>query len=246
METSEQKKWADLALRTKDENTPEGYVFVGRGHASDWLEIIFGNIPCRKRVRGRWETGLAALGSLSEADYAVRVGTWERATGLKFLETKETKSMNIYTKKLPGLIDTALHILKEKGHDWKKDDTDYTHLLFTGTSLWSGNGGSTDFTEVSAAEFITAIQSVPEQKKTVSVKISGVNAVITEKNVSVGCQLYTKEEILGLKATIEESRKKKINLPEKEEITISFGPPTISCGGYVFSEADLNKVITEF
>ncbi len=258
MKQSEQEKYRGLSKLTAEKLVPTGHVYVGMG-IEDGLEKVFGrgSIVCFADPNLKWEL-LRRAGCVESYHYAVTIKQWEEATGLTYLyeEIEEKKTQTIFhAEHIDGLGAVALAILKKKDIEvyerFLKPGASRCLFINTESSLVAGIEDTPNKKhQVSTGEFIKVLESLPDKIIEIKYSIRGLDVIIDQDGVRIGCQRYNQEEIAGLsKIVLAAYEPRKIALEGRSVISLVPQEIAIVCDGNKFSKNDmlvLNEKIDEF
>ncbi len=248
-----ERDWAALAR----EKIKEGFVYIGVGQKKGLKYIFDGVIYSTYDRVGALDRG-GNVGAYDDLDYYVEISLWEKVTGLNYqetikeTETKEKTMKKIRTSNVNGMARLAAGIAKNKLIKTVRDTIPYENsggFIFynpntsvSGSNLFgfSDSGPWDSFEMVSAGEFITALESLPDKPKILKIKIGSAEAEISADKIKVGCQEYTATEIQTIKSQVAKYRKSEtLRFSDKKDIIISESGLTCDGTRITFEELDL-------
>lgn len=218
MRTQDKQRFAKLAARTVEENTPEGFVFVGSGRTGG---LPFGDCLIPREEGKKWDGGDDNNnGFYSDWDYGCNIATWEEKTGLvfsKIVQNKQVESMKedpyiTQFKKLPAPYkEICLYCYREKPYGSRPKNVDDPAKALQEGFEWSETEyGEVFFDEVRNAIMGGKYPEVPNfaYRKVIKGFLS-YDVILTSKICEIGSEKITRENILKFAEEVTEFYKNK-------------------------------------
>ncbi len=175
---------------------PEGYVCIGKGSSkySEGLSSYFSRHDLFSEESGSQFLENNWHGNLDYKLYYVTIKTWEEKTGVKFKRSDESNenktNMNkIKTESTPALAELVCEMMQGKAIDCRVKFFNFGYLYLDDTGVsQASNDFLNEYTEVSASEFIAALENLPDKPKEIVIDILPWRVIIKGDKVDIGCK----------------------------------------------------------
>lgn len=182
-------------------SAPEGFVCIGfgLGNDDDNLYHYFDDEIHKIHIRGNGEsTANGFFGCLDDTLHYVKKEDWEEKFGplnkQKDLSENNTENQRVSTpllkiKSTPALVELVCEIMQGKMGDCRAKHFQFDYLYLDGGEVSrASNDFLKEYTEVSASEFIAALENLPDKPKDVVIDILPWKVVIKGDKVDIGCR----------------------------------------------------------
>ncbi len=240
------RDWAALAQEglTLETPMPEGFVYVGKG--MNGLRDAFGSLAGldEEELEAEWDTEIFLMGESKTWLYAVRVGNWEKVTGLNYTQTISAPSSNkkVATEYFNGIYNTLRIKFGEKIET--KNDLRFSQLKFLqldGNLLSAEEVSGEGFEIVPLSVFVARLESLPDKPKFIVEIVNGVNVTVDGKGITIGCKSLSHEDFQKIKTAVDQKRETKTVKTERG-MAVEIGNDVISGDELTFSFSDFDQI----